>query len=319
MPRRQRGIKGEGTVRKRPDGRYEGRLWLRDGTRVSIYGTNQREVTREIRQLKAQDEAGKTIVRNDQRLGPFLEDWLENEIKRRRRAKTYASYAQMVRGHMLRELGSIKLTELSARRVQSWLDAKHDSGLSARTVRYLRDILRSALSHAWRNDLVAENVAKEVTVPELVKKEIVPLSPSQATSLLDALRSNRLLAFYSVAIALGLRPAEAIGLRWSDVDLAERRLTVRQTIQRIRTDPGAQRGRRSRLVVDETKTDAGTRVIDLPESLVVRLRAHKALQAQERLAAGEQWHDLGLVFTTPIGTPLEERRVVRIFKDALAA
>jgi len=75
------------------------------------------------------------------------------------RAKTYAPYAQMVRGHMLREFGSVKLRELSARRVQAWLDAKEDAGLSARTVRYLRDILRSALSHAWRNELVADNVA----------------------------------------------------------------------------------------------------------------------------------------------------------------
>src|SRR5690349_20816471 len=65
---------------------------------------------------------------------------------------------------------------------------------------------------------------------------------------------------------LGLRPAGAIGLRWTDVDLAERRLAVRQTIQRIRTNPGAQRGQRSKLVIDETKTEAGTRVIDLPES-----------------------------------------------------
>src|ERR671934_58442 len=200
MPRRQRGIKGEGTVRKRSDGRYEGRLWLRDGTRVSVYGTNEREVAREIRHLKAHDEAGKATVRKDQRLGTFLEDWLENEIKRRRRAKTYASYAQMVRNHMLRELGTVKLRELSARRVQAWLDAKEDAGLSSRTVRYLRDILRSALSHAWRNDLVTQNVAKKVTVPELVKKEIVPLTPAQAMSLLEALRSNRLLAYYSVAI-----------------------------------------------------------------------------------------------------------------------
>jgi integrase len=163
----------------------------------------------------------------------------------------------MVRGRMLRELGSIKLPELTAHRVQTWLDAKEDSGLSARTVRYLRDILRSALSHAWRNDLVAENVAKKVTVPELVRREVAPLTPAEAFALLGELRSNRLLAFYSVAIALGLRPSKAIGLRWSDVDVGERRLTVRQTIQRIRTDPGAERGRRSRLVVDETKTEAG--------------------------------------------------------------
>ncbi len=319
MARRLRGIKGEGTVRRRSDGRYEARVWLNDGRRVSLYGTTQREVTRQVRELKAQDEVGKPIVRNQERLGTFLESWLENEIMRRRRAKTYSSYEQMVRCHMLREIGAVKLTELSARRVQSWLDAKHDSGLSARTVRYLRDILRSALSHAWRNDLVAENVAKKVTVPELVKKQIVPMTPAQAMSLLGELRTNRLLAFYSVAIALGLRPAEAIGLRWSDVDLTERRLAVRQTIQRIRTDPDAQRGHRSRLVVDETKTDAGTRLIDLPESLVARLRAHKALQVLERRAAAEQWQELGLVFTTVYGTPLEERRVVKIFKEALAA
>jgi integrase len=281
--------------------------------------TNEREVTREIRQLKAQDEAGKAIVRKDQRLGAFLEDWLDNEIKRRRRAKTYASYTQMVHGHMLRELGSMKLRELSARRVQAWLDAKEDAGLSPRTVRYLRDILRSALTHAWRNDLVADNVARKVSVPELAKKEVVPLTPTQAMSLLAVLRSSRLLAFYSIAIGLGLRPAGGIGLRWSDVDLDQGRLAVRQTIQRVRLDPGAPRGRRSQRVIDDTKSAAGARVIDLPESLVIRLRAHKALQAQERLVAGEQWHDLGLVFTTPIGTPLEERRVVKIFKEALAA
>ena len=116
---------------------------------------------------------------------------------------------------------------------------------------------RSALSHAWRNDLVGENVAKKVTVPELVKKEVVPLTPVQAMSLLGGLRGNRLLAFYSVAIALGLRPAEGIGLRWSDVDLDERRLTVCQTIQRVRTNPEAPRGHRSQRLIDERSRDGG--------------------------------------------------------------
>lgn len=83
--------------------------------------------------------------------------------------------------------------------------------------------------------------------------------------------------------------------------------------------PGTQRGQRSRLVVDETKTEAGTRLIDLPDSLVGRLRSHKALQLLERRAAAERWHELGLVFTTIHGTPLDERRVVKIFKEALAS
>ena len=155
----------------------------------------------------------------------------------------------------------------------------------------------------------AENVAKKVIVPELATKEVVPLTPAEAMSLLGVLRDNRLLAFYSVAIALGLRPAEGLGLRWSDVDLEKRQLAVRQTIQRVRTDPEAPRGQRSRQLIDETKSEAGSRVIDLPDSLVTRLRTHKAVQSKERLAA-KDWQDYGLVFTTAIGTPLEQRRVV---------
>src|SRR5579859_1536840 len=315
MPRPKR-MNGDGSVRKRPDGRYEARVLLHDGRRISVYGKTAREVTREIRDIKSKDDAGQPIVRNEEKIGAFLETWLQNEIKRRRRAKTYASYAQMVRSHMLRELGAVKLTELTAKRVQVWLDAKEDSGLSARSVRYMRDILRSALSYAWRNEMVAENVAKKVIVSELVKKEVVPLTPAEAMSLLGVLRDDRLLAFYSVAIALGLRPAERVGLRWSDVDLEKRRLAIRQTIQRVRTNPEGPRGQRSKQLVDETKSEAGSRVIDLPDSLVTRLRTHKALQSKERLAA-KGWQDYGLVFTTAIGTPIEQRRVVRIFKEAL--
>src|SRR5712691_5731509 len=106
---RTKRMNGDGSVRRRPDGRYEARVLLRDGQRISVYGKTAREVTREIRTIKVKHDVGAPIVRNEQKLGPFLEDWLAREIKRRRRAKTYASYAQMVRGHMLRELGPIKL------------------------------------------------------------------------------------------------------------------------------------------------------------------------------------------------------------------
>jgi len=114
-------MNGDGSVRKRPDGRYEARVLLHDGRRISVYGKTAREVTREIRDIKSKDDAGQPIVRNEEKIGAFLETWLQNEIKRRRRAKTYASYAQMVRSHMLRELGAVKLTELTAKRVQVWL------------------------------------------------------------------------------------------------------------------------------------------------------------------------------------------------------
>jgi hypothetical protein len=109
---RPKRMNGESSVRTRPDGRYEARVLLRDGRRIMVYGKTAGERTREIRAIKMKHDSGAPIVRNDQKLGAFLETWLERETSVDGVQKTYASYAQVVRGHMLRELAIVKLTEL---------------------------------------------------------------------------------------------------------------------------------------------------------------------------------------------------------------
>lgn len=110
-----------------------------------------------------------------------------------------------------------------------------------------------------------------------------------------------------LALTLGLRHGEILGLRWSDVDFEERALRVNQALQRIG----------GKLQVTEVKTERSRRVVAIPESVIRALKARRAQQAQERLLAGLQWKDSDLAFTNPTGGPLEPITLHRDFKRLL--
>lgn len=189
------------------------------------------------------------------------------------------------------------------------MNAKLASGLSARTVQYIHATLRRALGQALKWDLVARNVATLVDPPRVVRPEVQPLTPEAAKALLEAARGDRLSALYTVALALGLRQGELLGLRWADVDLDNGFLHVRRALQRID----------GKLQLVEPKTAKSRRTIAMPAFVVAALREHRLRQGLERMFVGEGWQDaFGLVFTTAIGTPLDEGNVRRQFKRLLA-
>jgi integrase len=146
-----------------------------------------------------------------------------------------------------------------------------------------------------------------VDPPRVRRPEIHPLTPEQARTFLDAARGDRLEALYSVALAIGLRQGEALGLRWEHIDLDGGELRVRVALQRIA----------GKLQLVEPKTRQSRRTIPLPQVAVNALRAHRVSQLEERLLAGDRWVDTGLVFCTPKGTPLDARNVTRRFQKLL--
>lgn len=308
--RNKRG-QNEGGCYQRKDGRWEASITLDvvegKAKRKSYYGRTKAEAMAAMRAARRDLDAGLPIDVGRQTVGQFLDRWLADVVTPTVRPKTRHSYAQIVRLHLKPALGHHQLAKLAPQHVQAMMNAKGAAGLSPRTVQYLRAVLRQALGQALKWGLVGRNVATLVDPPRSVRHEIAFLSPAQARTLLDTVKGDRLEALYSVALSLGLRQGEALGLRWADVDLDAGRLTVRFALQRV---DGA-------LQLVEPKTSRSRRTVSIPASVVAALRAHGDRQTFERAFAGDRWVEGGLVFTTPKGTPLDARNVVRHFKATL--
>ena len=308
---RKRG-QGEGTIRKRADGRWEALLTAAqpDGTskRVSFYGKTQKEVREKLTAARRLLDQGEALLTDRQTVGQFLDRWLADVIKPHKEPKTYKTYEGVVRLHLAPALGRLPLAKLTPQHVQALLAAKAAGDLAGKdcTLQRLRDVLRNALNQALRWGLVTRNAAELVDAPHYQPPEARPFTAEEARAFLTAARGDRLEALYTVVLAVGLREGEALGLRWEDVDFAKGRLRVARQVQRVD----------GTLQLKEIKTAKRkrSRTVALPPMLLGALLTHRDRQEEERLAACGRWQEWGLVFPSTIGTPQDPRNVLRRFQ-----
>ena len=246
-------------------------------------------------------------------VGEFLDRWLKERVKPSTRPRTYESYHHLVEAHIKPALGGLSLKKLHAAQIQAFLNAKLDAGLAGRTVSYIRAVLRAALNHAVKLDLVPRNVATRTAAPKVTEFVAHPLTPEQARTLLAITATHRLHALFLLTLCMGLRQGEALGLGWDDVDLERAQLSVRHTLQH-------ERGPGESFSLAEPKTDRSRRTLALPPLAVEVLKQHRVRQQVERLAVGGAWRNsLNLVFTSEVGTPLDSCNVTHALKRLVKA
>jgi integrase len=279
------------------------------GARRWVYGKTREDVARRVTDALKATQDGLPIPGETETVERFLTQWLEQTVRNKVRPVTFVSYATIVRLHVIPELGSVRLSRLTPAEVQKLLNRKLAAGLSPRRVEYIRSVLRQALGHAVKWGLVQRNVAALTDRPRPTRQDLRPLDAGQALHFLDSVRGDRLEALYTVALTLGMRQGELLGLRWDDVDLRGDFVHVRRSLVRI----GGQ------FMLTEPKTDRSARRLGpLPSTLMEALRAHKRRQTEEQLAA-PAWADWDLVFTTPSGQPLHSKSVTKAFQAHVAA
>lgn len=301
----------EGSIYQRGDGLWVGVVHLGYDVgkrrRKYLYGKTRREVQERLTKTLSDRQKGLPVTSERLTVGQYLERWLQDVARPGLRPLTFRGYERIVRVHLLPTLGHIRLAKLTPQDVQALLNARQAAGKAPRTVQSIRAVLRRALGQAVQWGLVHRNVAALVNSPHISRPDIRPLTLAQVRTLLDAARGDRLEALYTVALAIGLRQGEALGLQWDDVDVKQGTLTVRHTLQRID----------GKLTPVEPKTARSRRTIPLPAIAVTALRAHHARQLEERLRVGNSWTDSGYVFTTAVGTPLDAATVTRAFQRLL--
>ncbi|MFD4664001.1 tyrosine-type recombinase/integrase [Streptomyces halstedii] len=323
---------GDGTVYQRKDSRWEAAGYvLAPGNtrkRIRVYGTTRKEALAKLTEKISASNRGLPIPSAQGSVAAYLTYWLGTVAVHHLRENTHTRYAACIRLHLIPGLGTKKIARLTARDVRTFLDRlrttcqccaqERDTGrrrccaigqccgktLSPLTVTYVHSVLKSALERAVREDELPRNVARNVKTATPRPRRFRPLTAAEARQLLQTASSDRLHALYELALRTGLRKGELLGLHWEDLDLDAGTASIHRSLQRTRTGG---------LTTLHTKTRASERRIALPTECVHSLKNHRERQQEERRAVGARWSDSGLIFTTPIGGPLDPANLTRRF------
>jgi len=220
--------------------------------------------------------------------------------------QTYAVNAML---HVLPALGRLRLGDLRPAHILSAEREWREGGLSAYTVLKHHRLVREALQHAVRWQLLVVNPADAVTPPRPERREMSVLDRDQAAALLEGAAGSEFEVVLLTALYTGLRVGELLGLRWRDLDLLSGQLRVQQSAQPVKgggVDYGPPKTHRSR------------RAVSLPRPVTDALQRHRTAQTKTRLAIGPEWPESELVCTDTFGRPMSRTRLRLAFQRLLA-
>lgn len=298
--------KGTGSIRKRK-GRHQATYSYVDATdhrrrRSKLFRTKT-EARSWLNERLAEVQAGQIADAGDLTVSQYLSDWMISLNRAGLEPTTLSWYRSAVARHIIPTLGSVKLERLSPVMIEAFLTDKSESGrldgtggLGPASVRRLQVTLHKALDAAVRKGMLARNPADLAESPKMPAADSTAdvWVPEELATFVNSSRGDRLAGVWRLVAMTGLRRSEVCGLTWPDVDLDAGVLSIRQAA--VVVD-----GRR---YVKPPKTPASRRSVELDTGTVQALKEWRSRQLQERLRAGESWHDGQWVVTDELGTPI---------------
>lgn len=276
---------GDGMVRKRDDGRWEGRIVVGhkdNGASIFryVYADTQKELTAKLRQRIEVYQGVDLTEQSGMALSEWLDQWLES-VEGTIRPSTLGRVRFTIEKHLKPSLGNKRLSQLAPKDIQRFYDdlaAKRrldgKGGLSSGTIRGIHGILHKALGAAQEANLIAQNPIEKANPPKASAPSKNIFNEEQLERFMAEIKKDEIWHdFLYTELTTGLRRGEICGLKWEDFDEASGTLKVSRTLHK---------GKGGRLVVGDTKTYAGTRKIVLPPSTA-------ALLSERKRTALTQW------------------------------
>ena len=267
---------GEGNIRKRKDGRWEGRYTAgvdpETGKPIakSVLARTQRECKEKLQKAMEGLEKIDITKRRDYTVGEWAQLWYENYAKPSVRASTAAYYKNYIDQHIVPRIGDIKLTALTTLQIQKFYNETKahgrvqryenmdDLSLSNKTIHGLHTMLRQCLEQAVTERLIPYNPANGCRLPKKEKKKMQIIPPEKIRDYLKAAEEWGVLPMFYLELSTGLRRGELVALLWSDLNLQTKTLTVSKSVSRGKGE----------LVVTEPKTENSVREIYLSDEAI---------------------------------------------------
>ena len=268
---------GEGNIRKRADGRWEGRYTAgyhpESGKRIikNVLGKTQAECKAKLSAAMAATRGIDVSRADEYTVATWLRSWYEIYAKPNIRISTANRYQLMVEQYTIPRIGSIKLTKLTAHDLQKLykdlmengrIDRKSghgNPGLSSTTVRSLHLMLHSAFERAVKERLILRNPTEDCIAPKVQKIEMQILSPEHIKDYLEAADRRGLLPMFYLELVTGLRKGEITALLWSDLDAKNKTISVSK--QYVKNPNGE-------LTLSRPKTETSVRKVSIPQDAV---------------------------------------------------
>lgn len=276
---------GEGNIRKRTDGRWEGRYTAgydpKTGKRIikNVLGKTQAEVKQKLSTAMEACKAVDVIRSDDYTLAEWLRTWYALYAKPNIRPTTARSYQGSMELHIIPRIGYIKLNKLTGRDIQKlYKDLMENGrlrkaqkskqpGLSNTTVRGIHMMLHNALDRAVKERLILRNPTEDCIIPKIQKQEMKILHPEDMKAYLEAAEKRGVLPMFYLELVSGIRKGELVALRWEDLDVEHRTISVSKQ---------ALGGLGKELVVNRPKTENSIRAISIPQDAVdLLVREHE--------------------------------------------
>ena len=310
----KRRANGEGSIRKRKDGRWEGRYTAghdpETGKAISknVLGKSQSEVKEKLK--KAIAEAAKIDVAKSEHctVGGWMEVWFENYAKVKVRPSSHQTYRGYIDNHIKPNIGNIQLGQLTTLDLQKFykkllnsgrverIESKQQpKGLSAKTVRNINQVISSAMDFAKEQRLITVNPTDGCALPKLEHKEMKTLPVEQLMSFLSEAKNSGVFEMYYIELATGLRRGELLGLKWEDIDLTQGIIHIRRQIARIN----------GKVVEAPLKTKNSYRSLPIGADAVEILKTMKEKSCDE------------YVFPSPNGGPISPDSVLHMLHRVL--
>lgn len=298
---------GEGTQGLRKDGRWEAKVTDPiTGVRRSAYAKTEAEVRRLRLEMVTRREMGETVLDRAITYGGRTEEWLAGEAFKGRRESTVREYRRRFETYVLPLIGRRTLRSLTVADVEYVLDEAAKRGLSKSSLRGIRNAISAVLEDAVRSRELRTNVARGARLPEVTSKKAKDHATlEEVAALLAEAEGTELRELLLLLIHTGCRIGEALGAKWSDVDLDAGRWHLSRTTT-LNMDGQVVLG-------DRTKT-GDKRLVHLQPEAIAALRAQSARVAAVRLKHGKLWQDNDLVFPTNVGTPQDARNLRKEFR-----
>ena len=306
---------GEGSIRKRKDGRWEGRYTAghepETGRPIykNVLGRTQAEVKEKLKTAIKVTQSLDFSKTGQYTVGQWMDVWYENYAKVKVRPSSHQTYKGYIENHIKPNIGDIPLEKLTTLDLQKFykkllsngrvdrLESKgQPKGLSPKTVRNIHQILSSALKLAQEQRIILTNPAEGCALPKVEHREMKTLPVEQLQSFLREAKDSGVFALYYLELATGLRRGELLGLKWEDIDLEHGDLRVRRQIARIN----------GQVVEAPLKTKNAYRTLPLAEDTI------SILKEQKKKVGSSPW-----VFPSATGGPISPDSVLHMLHRVL--